>query len=59
MAKFSGFKSERTELKFRKRKRNFLRCALLLLKQVRELSRAKTAKKGTKKRDARAQLLFC
>ena len=28
MAKFSGFKSERTE--FRKRKRKFLRCALLL-----------------------------
>ena len=65
MAKFSGVESERTVSKFRKRKRKFLRCARLLRKagawnlEVSRRSRATTAKKRTKKRDARTQLLLC
>ena len=63
MAKFSGVKSERTVSKFRKRIRKFLRCACLLRKagawnlDVLRCSRVTTAKKRTKKRDARPQLL--
>ena len=65
MAKFSGVKSERTVSKFRKRKRNFSCCARLLRKAgawnlaVSCRSRATTAKKRTKKHDARTQLLLC
>ena len=65
LAKFSGIKSEKTVSKFRKRKRQFLRCARLLRKagawnrEVSRRSRATTAKRRTKQRDARAQLLFC
>ena len=65
LAKFSGVKSEKTVSKFRKRKRQFLRCARLLRKagawnrEVSRRSRATTAKRRTKQRDARAQLLFC
>ena len=61
LAKFSGVKSERTVSKFRKRKRKFLRCDQLLRKagawneQVSRRSHATTAKKRTKKRDARAE----
>ena len=66
MAKFSGVKSVRTVSKFRKRKRKSV-CVVLayFVKRVREIlevsrrSRPTTAKKRTKKRDARAQLLLC
>ena len=50
--------SERTVFKFRKRKRNFLCCVHLLRKVGACHSRATTAKKCAKKRDARAKLLF-
>ena len=65
LAKLSGVKSERTVSKFRKRKREFLHCVRLLRiagawnREVSRRSPAMTAKKRTKKRDARAQLLFC
>ena len=57
-------KSERTVPKFRKRKRKFLCCAHLIHKagawnwEVSCRSRATTAKKCTKKRDASAKLFF-
>ena len=50
--------SDRTVSEFRKRKRNFLCCVHLLRKVGACHSRATTAKKYAKKRDARAKLLF-
>ena len=52
---------KRTVRKFRKRKTKLLCCAHLLHKagEVSRRSRATTAKKCTKKRDARAKMFFC
>ena len=61
----SGVESERTGSKFTKRKRKFLCCVHLLYKvgawnyEVSCRRRATTARKCTKKREARAKLLFC
>ena len=64
LAKFAGVKSERTVFKFRKRKKcvvftHFIKRAPEIRKFLRR-SRATTttAKKCTKKRNARAKLLF-
>ena len=45
--------------KFRKRKRKLLSCVPVRNVKLGTISRATTAKKCTKKRDARAKLLFC
>ena len=65
LAKFSGVECERTVSKFRKRKRTFL-CFVHLLHKAGMwnwehscCNRATATKKCTKKRDARANLLFC
>ena len=63
LATFSRDESERTVSKIRKRKRKFLCCVHRVHKAgARNVScyrRAMTATKCTKKRDARAKLLFC
>ena len=65
VGEISWVESERTLSKFRKRKRKFLRCDHLLDKagewnwEVSCRSRATTAKKCTKRCDAREQLFFC
>ena len=65
LAKLSGIESQRTISEFRKRKRKSLCCVHQLHKasawnkDVSSRRPATTAKKCTKKRDARAKLLFC
>ena len=64
LAKFSGVKSERTVFKFRKNNKKIC-CVHLVYKvnawnwEVSRRSRATSAKKCTKKRDARAKFLLC
>ena len=63
LANFSGFEFQRTVSKFRKTKTKSSSCVHVLQKTwnqgVPRRSRAVTAKKCTKKRGARAKLLFC
>ena len=65
LAKLSGVESERTVFEFRKRKKKFLCCVHQLHKagawnwEVSSRRLATTAKKCSKKCDARAKLLFC
>ena len=54
---FLGLNPEGPNLE--KEKENFCVVLSYFVKRVRELSRATTAKKRTKKRDTRSQLLFC
>ena len=64
LPKFSGVKSERTVFKFRKNNKKIC-CVHLVYKvnawnwEVSRRSRATSAKKCTKKRDARAKFLLC
>ena len=65
LGKSSEVESERTVSKFRRRKKKILfLCSPTSIKRAREIknschSCATKAKKCTKKRDARAKLLFC
>ena len=56
LAKFSGVESIKTVFKLRKRKGKFFFVFTCSIKQARPATKAK---KCTKKRDARAKLLFC
>ena len=62
-ANFPGVDFLRTALKFRERKRDSSLLVYVLHKTCNKAfsrrSRARTVKKCTKKRDARAKLLFC
>ena len=56
---FPGVDFLGTELKFKKRKKNSSSLVYVLLRYFTSYGHAVTAKKCTKKRDARAKLLFC
>ena len=63
LAKFSGVESERTVSEFGKRKRKFMFRVHTSIERAREIKMfpvaVTTDEKCTKKRDARAKLLFC
>ena len=60
LAKFSGLNPKGPYTSLEKEKENFCVVLTYTINRAREISsRARTAKKCTKKRDARTKLLFC